>query len=248
MSNFKCFFVNDLKKLVEYRILHLIIILTLLFSATMAFFPSINPANIVYVSIFIVPVILFSISMYIEKEENTLLPLLYAPCKTITIVFSKIASALVMSSIPLFAYSLVFGLILRIDINYLYFALAYFLGVTLHIIIGLALSIISKSSKILSTNYIVYIIVFSLIPIFYNNGLVPLSFQYYLIISPAFLSGLLIDNILVGVAFSSAWWIFLTIILQIIYVIILTAFVILPYFKSYLLSVDTQELVKRGKK
>jgi ABC-type Na+ efflux pump permease subunit len=248
MSNFKCFFVNDLKKLVEYRILHLMIVLTLLFSATMAFVPSINPSNIIYVSIFIVPVILFSISMYIEKEENTLLPLLYSPCKTITIVFSKIASALVMSAIPIFAYSLVLGLVLKIDINYFYFVLAYFLGVALHIIIGLSLSIISKSSKILSTNYIVYIVVFSVIPIFYNNGLIPLNFQYFLVISPAFLSGLLIDNILVGVAFSSAWWIFLTIILQIIYIIVLTAFVIVPYFKSYLLSIDIQDLEKRGKK
>ncbi|MBU1144691.1 MAG: ABC transporter permease [Firmicutes bacterium] len=236
MNNCKILIVSDLKRLLEYRIIHFVIILTALFGASMAFFPDINPSNFIYITIFILPVIIFSISMFIEREENTLIPILKSKCNTLTIVVAKILSSMIIQLIPIVTFILVLAFINKLPINYLYLFLVYILGVLVHILIGLSLSIISKSNQVLSLSYVAYILVFSMLPIFFSNGFIPLKFQYYLIISPAFLSGVLIDNIMAGMAYSSTWLIVLSVVLQFVYGFVLVYFVIRPYFKTFLLS------------
>ena len=72
-------------------------------------------------------------------------------------------------------------------------------------------------------------------PIFYQQGLIPEFFQYILIISPAYLSGLLFEQVIVGYIHTPNWLIVVAVLLQFAYVFIFTFFVIRPYFKSYLL-------------
>jgi len=132
--------------------------------------------------------------------------------------------------------------ILNIDFNVFLFLLVYLLAVIMHVTIGTVLAIISKSNSIMSASYIAYIVIFSLIPIFYTQGLIPVAFQYVMVISPAYLSGILFQEIYFGYAYSPEWLIVLAIVLQFIYIFGLTYFIIRPYFKSYLLyTMDKDE-------
>ncbi len=228
---------SDLKRLWSYRIILFIMVLTFLFSIAIVLFPLIDPTNFIYVSIFILPVVVFSISLFIDREEGTLLPFIFSPLKSVFLVFSKVISALAVMTIPIVCFIVAMA-VAQYEINFLLLFLAYLLGALLHILIGISLSIISKTSSILSLSYIAYIIIFSLTAILYSNGIIPLRFQYYLIISPAFLSGVLIDNIVAGLAFSEVWLLILAVGLQVLYGVLLSLFIILPYFKQYVIATE----------
>ena len=105
----------------------------------------------------------------------------------------------------------------------------------MHITIGIVLAITSKSTSIMSISYIAYIVIFSVMPIFYSQGLVPDALRYVLIVSPAYLSGVLFPEVILGYAFSPGWLIATAVILQVVYILVLTYFVARPYFKSYLI-------------
>jgi len=234
---------DDLKRLYAYRILYFILILTFLFGMSMIFFPAFGLTNFLYVATFILPVIIFSISLFIEREEKSISRLISPTTPTLLIISSKITAALVLEMIPFVGFvvaSLMLNRSFSNDIGIQYFPLffAYTLGVVVHIIVGLSLSIIAKSSRILSLSYIAYIIVFSITPILYSNGIIPEGFQYFLIISPAFLSGVLLDTIISDALDPETWLILLSIFLQILYSGVLVWFVIRPFFKQFIALTD----------
>ena len=233
---------DDLKRLFRYRIIYFVLALTFLFGMSMIFFPGFA-TNFLYISLFILPVIIFSISLFIEREEGTVSHLISPSTPTLSVVATKILSATIVELIPFAGF--VIGSLLRrdafsndIDVNYFLLFLAYVLGVVLHIVVGLALSIIAKSSRILSLSYLAYIVVFSISPILYSNGIIPEGFQYWLIISPAFLSGVLIDTILSQALTPEIWLLVLSVGLQIGYTVLLVSVVVVPYFKQFILFTD----------
>ncbi|MDD3477585.1 MAG: hypothetical protein PHP32_01750 [Candidatus Izemoplasmatales bacterium] len=235
MKHFQMIIINDLKRYFEYRIFHVHIAISILFAASMAFFGSIHPSNFIFVAIFILPVVLFSISLFIEREEGSILPWVSAPCSPTLIAVAKMTSALLMQLIPFVLFSIV--LVLKgYEFSYLLFLLAFLLGSLVHIVIGLSLSILSKSNQILSISYLIYIVLFSVLPIFHANGLIPDRFSYALIISPAYLSGILIDSIMAGSLESPVLLVILSVVLQLAYAAILLRYVIAPFFKPYLLD------------
>jgi len=179
-------------------------------------------------------VVIFSFSLKADFLEGQIIPCDKDECSPFTLLFTKIASALLLQLIPILFYILVLEIVHNISISYVALFFAYVLSVVVHIIIGLSLSLISKTSKILSMNYVVYILVFCMGPIFFANGLIPTKFQYFLIFSPAYLSGVIIDNILSGIMYSPIWLVVLSIVLQFVYATILCLFVIYPFFKVYL--------------
>lgn len=235
MKNFFKYVLNDLKFLYEYRIVLLVTILTFVFAMAMAIFPDLDQSNFIYFNIFILPVIIFSISMFIGREEETLLPVISGTLKPIWVVFAKIIAATIVELIPIVAFTIVMRFT-GFETNYFLLFLTYLLGVVIHIIIALSLTIISKKSSTLTLNYLVYILVFSASAILYSNGLIPLNAQYVMLISPAFLSGVIIDNILASSSYSQTWLLIASVVLQFVYGFILVWFVIRPYFKAYLIA------------
>jgi len=219
----------------QYSILKIVLVLSILFAAAMAFLPNIDPLLFVYVTVFILPVIIFATSVFIENEERTLLPLAICDCSTFEIILAKVTSALILLLIPFVLYTLVMVFVLNMSYSIILFLLVYLLSAVVHMIVGVVLAIISKSTSIMSIAYIAYIVIFSVTPIFYSSGLIPEFFKYVLIISPAYLSGVLFQEIVLDYAFSSEWLIVFSILLPIVYVVLLSRFVIRPYFKSYLL-------------
>lgn len=249
LTNLKDFLVlvwDDIKRLYTYNIILFVGVLSFLFTMFILFLPIFDSTNYLYISIFVLPVIIFSISMFIEREENTLLPLITSSVSGLKIVMVKVFAAVVIELIPFigFVLAMIIGRDSNfsndVNINYFSLLLVYIMGVIVHIIIGLSLSIIAKTSAILSLSYITYIIVFSLLPILYSNGIIPQSFQYYLIVSPAFLSGVLIDYIVSDALNPEIWLIVTSVVLQIVYTVVLIRFVINPFFKQYLLATQSE--------
>jgi ABC-type Na+ efflux pump permease subunit len=225
---------NDFKNYLRYSVLQTVLIISVLFSVTMAFFPQINPLILVYITVFIIPVIILSISIYIENEEKTLFPLAMCECSSLEIILAKLVSSLLMLLIPMVLYIIIMFTVLHMNFSIILFILIYLLSAITHIIIGIVLAIISKSSHIMSISYIGYIVIFSVMPIFYQEGLIPEFFQYILIVSPAYLSGILFEQIIIGYIHTADWLIIIAVLLQFVYIGVFTMFVIRPYFKSYL--------------
>lgn len=235
MKSFFKYLYNDLKYLYEYRIVLFVTILTFVFAMAMAIFPDLDKSNLIYFNIFILPVIIFSISMFIGREEQTLLPINTNELKPIVIVFIKIIAAAIIELLPITAFTIVMRFT-GFETNYFLLFLVYMLGAVIHIIIALSLTIISKKSTTLTLNYLVYILVFSASAILFSNGLIPLSAQYIMLISPAYLSAVLVDNILAISSYSESWLLILAVVLQFVYGFVLVWFVVRPFYKLYLFS------------
>lgn len=234
MNRFVQIVKNDFRNYLRYGVLQTVLILSVLFSVTMAFFPQVNPLILVYITVFVLPVIILSISIFIENEEKTLFPLAICECSALEIILAKLVSALLMLLIPMVLYVIVMFTFLNMSFSVWLFILTYLLSAVTHIIIGIVLAIISKSSNIMSISYIGYIVIFSVMPIFYQQGLIPEFFQYILIVSPAYLSGILFEQIIIGYIHTTDWLVIIAVVLQLIYIGIFTMLVIRPYFKSYL--------------
>ncbi len=241
MKQIKILLQNDLRRLVEYKILHIITALSVLLSAFMAFYRNFDLSIYIYLSMFVIPVILFAISLFIEKEENSFLPDDQLEFNKFYIVLSKVISALLFQLIPFFLYTIVMVFIYHLSINYLLFLLAFLLGSLLHILVGLSLAIIAKTNRILSIHYLIYIIIFSSLPFFYTNQLIPLQFEYALIVSPAYLSGILIDNILIGRVYSDLLLLVLSVVLQIVYILLMIYYIVKPFIAGYISHLNTKK-------
>ena len=225
---------NDFKNFKQYNILQTVVILSLLFAGTMIFIPTFDPLILIYITVFVLPVILLAISIYIENEEKTLFPLSMCECTSLEIILAKLLSATLLMIIPFILEILMMIFILNMNFSVILFVLVYLLSLVMHIVVGTVLAIISKSNSMMSLAYIAYIVIFSVMPIFYAEGLIPEAFQYVLVVSPAYLSGILFQEIIYGYTFSPDWLIILAVILQIVYITCLTLWIIKPYFKTYL--------------
>ena len=231
---------QDYKRLFQARIIQMVFIISFIFGMMIVIFPTFDPANVFYLSVFILPVIVFAISMYIEKEEQAIYPIAYSKQDAIKMVLSKIASSLSLMLLPVLFFFLVIAVTASTNIQYVLLFIAYVVGALLHILIGLFISMASKTTKVLAASYITYVLVFSITPILYANGIIPYSMQYIMIISPAFLSGILIENILAGVWYSQPWLLILAGVLQIVYIFLLYVFAVRPHFLKYLLQETPQ--------
>jgi len=235
LNKFLSIIKSDFHYYYKFGILQTVVILSALFAGIMAFFPSIDVLLFIYVSVFVLPVIIYSVSFFLESEERSLVPIALCDCPVMVPILAKLVSALLMLLIPLLLDILVMTLVLNTHFNIFLFILIYLLAATMHVVVGTVLAIISKSTSIMSVSYIAYIVVFSLIPIFNSHNLIPDSLQYVMVISPAYLSGVLFQEIYYGYAYAAPWLLILAVALQFIYVIVLTYFVIRPYFNSYLM-------------
>jgi hypothetical protein len=232
MKNFKEVFKNDWKNLYKYRIFHMIIIVSVIFALAMGFFPEINPLLFIYLSLFIIPVISHSITLFIEQEEDTLFPVSREKRRIYQVLPAKLLSAISLQLIPLLFYILIFIFVLHVNFSIILFILTYILSLSLHMVIAYSITIIAKSHISMSLSYIGYIIIFSLIPFIYLMNLMPEGLDYLFIFSPAYLAHVLFDNITFGYLFSDKLLIILAALLQVIILSILVLFVIVPYYRK----------------
>jgi len=225
---------EDLKKLARYRIISIVAILSVLFGAILIFFPDLDPAIIIYVTIFVMPVIVFSIDLTTDESEDTLASKDKPDAGPYLVLGAKISASLILLLLPIAIYAIVLGMFRQYEMSYSLFILTCLFSSLIHILIGLSLAIISKDYRMLPLNYIVYIVVFCAAPIFFSAGIIPNKYEYLMLFSPAFLSGVLTDNILVGYAYSDTWLLVISPLLLALWGALLTIFVVFPFFKNYL--------------
>jgi len=236
MMNFIKIIKNDFINFTKYRIIHMTIIVSLVFALAMGFFPAIEPLLFVYISIFVLPVITHSITLFIENEESTILPYSIQKYKLCEIIPAKITSSLLMQLIPLVFYLFVMIFVLNVNTIslLLLFILTYIVGLILHIIIGFSITILSKSHKSMVLMYVGYIVLFSFIPFLNLMYLIPDSISYLFIFSPGYLLSVLFSNITFGYLFSDLFLVILASVLIIIYSALLLFLLIKPYYKKLL--------------
>jgi len=230
MKNIFKIFKNDFKNYTKYRILHMIVIVSILFSLAMGILPQIEPLLFVYLSIFIIPVITHSITTFVEREENEH-NALKSYCLR-DVIAGKLIAALALQLISLILYLIVMYFVLNMHFNLVLFLSAYILGLLVHIVIGTSITIITKTDIKMSVFYCIYIVIFSLIPFIYLMNLVPESLTYLFIFSPAYLSSVLIENIVFGYLFSDLLLIIIACLFQIFVLVGLICFIIKPYYKN----------------
>lgn len=228
--------INDLKNYVHYRYLSIFIVISILFGFFMGLTNLIHPIIYVYISVFILPVISFSVGLVIGHQQGDCTnenPHLYT--------VSKIISAMIIQLIPLVIYLIVLLAVLSMSFNVFYFIIIYILSSILHIMIGLSLSIIAKTEFSLSMSYLVYLLVFSLFPIFYTMGMIQSEIlSYVLIISPAYLAGIMFEGIMDSFFVVKEWFVYVAFIVQLIYIFVLYTYVIKPFIALFLLNQKKQ--------
>jgi len=142
MKNIIKIFKNDFKNYAEYRILHMIVIVSILFGLAMGFFSQIEPLLFIYLSLFIIPVITHSIITFVDKEVNN--EEISKTYNTTEIIIGKLFAALVLQLISLVVYLFIIYFVLNMHLSLILFLLAYILGLLVHIVIGISITIISK--------------------------------------------------------------------------------------------------------
>lgn len=227
---------NDFNNFIKYRIFHMIIIVSLVFALAMGIFPRIDPALFIYISIFIIPIITHAITLFIEKEEDTLLS--KESCETcyFKVILTKTLSALLLQIIPLVFYLIVFIFVLNVNFNLWLFTLVYLIATIIHIFIGFAITLIAKNYISMVLIYAAFIIFISFIPFLFLMNFIPESLLYLFIFSPGFLFSILFENIIFGYLYSDILLLILAIILPLIYGSLIFFFILKPYYKNILTS------------
>ncbi|MDD4211645.1 MAG: ABC transporter permease, partial [Clostridia bacterium] len=149
---------------------------------------------LVFVDATMMSIIMLGASLFYEKQEGSLKSVLVTTVKLVDIIISKVMSAVILSFITAIVLSLVGVLVHGANINIPLLLLYATLGASTHITIGLVLVIISKDFNTLLVNYMLFVIVFTLPAIFYATGVIPASWQWFIYISPSYVTQMLINT------------------------------------------------------
>jgi len=223
---------NDLINFYKYRILHMLIIVSIIFAVATGIFPTIDKLLFIYMSLFILPVITHSILLFIEKEDETLIIKEENDLNLFKLVCGKMASSLILQLIPMVLYLIVIGFVLQADISYILFILVYLLSVFIHILIGQALTILSNNHVKMMLMYIGYIVIFSILPFLALMNVITVNLTYFFMFSPAFLSHILLTNITLGTTYFTSLQVVLSVILLILMSVAIILFIIRPFYKK----------------
>ena len=228
---------NDLKNYMNYRMLHMILIVAVVFALAMGFFDQMNYLLFIYISIFIFPVIIHSIMLFIEREENNYLPKSLCDAKLSEVILAKYLSSLLLNLIPFILYTVILFVVINVNFSFILFLLVYILGLLVHIAIGYGIAIISKNHIKMLAMYVAYIVICSFVPFISLMNYIPDNLDYIFIFSPAYLSAILLENISFGYLFSDVFLIIISIVLQLAVITALMIWAIIPYYKEHVKKV-----------
>ena len=234
MKTFNQVMAGEFKRLLKYNIIQVsfgvsvlwLLILFLIGKEEAAPFISL----FIFMDITMMTVLLMGVSLFYERQENTLKTLLVTPASLTALIASKIMSALYLA--------LQSGLILALFGKYFFEVsieivplLLYILLIALaHGAIGFVMSLYSRDFNGLLALLMAYMVVLAFPSIFYTFGLIPESVETLLILSPTHASLLLVESSMGGdhsiweVLFSTGYLAILT--------VVLIHFIIYPQYAS----------------
>lgn len=237
MTNLTALVCGELDRLNKYGLFkaNLVILLVWLFLAwflegnvLVQFIPFIFLMDSVMMTILLVGATLFY-----EKKEHTINSLMVTPVTENEYLLSKIILNVLNSLLTVVFISLAVYLLKGVTYKYWLVIPAVALVTVVHTLIGILLSYSAKDFTSLLVNYMMYIFVFFLPPVFAQLGLIEQSVARFFILLPPEASALLIGS---GFALVEPWKIVFSYVYLALLSILLFRFVVKPQFSAYVMK------------
>ncbi|MBT9172423.1 MAG: Fluoroquinolones export permease protein [Syntrophomonadaceae bacterium] len=177
-------------------------------------------------------ILLVGATLFYEKKEHTVNSLMVTPVTENEYLLSKVITNVLNSLLTVFIISLVVYLLKGVTYTYWQVVPAVALVTVVHTLIGIRLSYGAKDFTSLLVNYMVYVFIFFLPPVFGQFGLFDRSVARFFILLPPEASGLLIGSAFAAI---EPWKIVFSYVYLALLSLLLFRFVVKPQFMAYVM-------------
>jgi len=177
-------------------------------------------------------ILLVGATLFYEKKEHTINSLMVTPVTENEYLLSKIITNVLNSLLTAAFISLAVYLLKGVTYKYWLVVPAVALVTVVHTLIGIRLSYSAKDFTSLLVNYMVYVFIFFLPPVFAQLGLIDQAVARFFILLPPEASGILIGS---GFALVEPWKIVFSYVYLALLSILLFRFVVKPQFTAYVM-------------
>lgn len=234
MKTFKQVMAGEFKRLLKYNIIQVsfgvsvlwLLILFLIGKEEAASFMSL----FIFMDITMMTVLLMGVSLFYERQENTLKTMLVTPASLTALIASKIISAIYLalqSGVILALFGIFF---FEVSIAFVPLLLYIILIALAHGAIGFVMSLYSRDFNGLLALLMAYMVILAFPSIFYAFGLISESAETLMILSPTHASLLLVESSMD--VEKSIWELIFSVGYLSILTVILTYFIIYPQYAS----------------
>lgn len=181
---------SELGRLYKYKIIPISFGISVIWMAVLFFLGSENARQ--FVGLFIaldasvMSILMLGASLFFEREENTLKPLLVTPVSVGTLIFVKVVSGIYIALQSAVLVSLFVDLVLGVSVNYVALIVLVSVIATSHAMIGFVFSMRSRDFTSLLVSIFGYSFVFALPPLLITLNLLPVWVDNVLWISPIY--------------------------------------------------------------
>ncbi len=232
MKTFNLVVQGEFKRLLKYNIIQVSLGVSVLWLLILFMIGREEAAQFIGLFIFMditmMTVLLIGVSLFYERQENTLKTLLVTPASIADLIAGKMISAVYLAFqsgviLALFGKYL-FDVAIDIPV-FIFFVLLIALA---HSAIGFTMSLYSKDFNGLLSLLMGYMIILAFPSIFYAFGLIPETMEMLMIISPTHASFLLIERSIGGDV--SIWQTVVSIVYLMLLPVVLTIRIIYPQY------------------
>lgn len=178
-------------------------------------------------------ILLVGATLFYEKKEHTINSIMVAPVTENEYLFSKVLVNVLNSLLTLVLISTAIYLIKEVTFNQLLVMPAIILVTTVHSLIGIRLSYSAKDFTSHLINYMLYVFIFALPPIFALFGVIDESISKYFILLPPEASSILINTAFVEM---ETWRVIFSYLYLTVLSVVLYKFSVKPKFNKYLMK------------
>ncbi len=178
-------------------------------------------------------ILLVGATLFYEKKEHTINSIMVAPVTENEYLFSKVLVNVLNSLLTLILISTAIYLIKEVTFNQLLVIPAIILVTTVHSLIGIRLSYSAKDFTSHLINYMLYVFIFALPPIFALFGVIDESISKYFILLPPEASSILINTAFVEM---ETWRVIFSYLYLTVLSVVLYKFSVKPKFNKYLMK------------
>lgn len=180
---------SEMRRLLKYRILTISLAVSFLWMALLYFLGT--EAARSFVGIFIaidatiMSMLMIGASLYYERQENTLKPMLVTPVPIATMIIIKVITTIYVALQSGILVSLFVYFILDIQLQFIPLILLIALVATVHAMIGIVLSLRAKDFTTYLVAMIGYALFFAYPSLFLALNILPESLEFILVLSPS---------------------------------------------------------------
>jgi len=178
-------------------------------------------------------ILLVGATLFYEKKEHTINSIMVTPVTENEFLFSKVLVNVINSLITVAFISIAVYVIKEVTFNYLLLIPAIVLVTVVHSLIGIRLSYSAKDFTTHLINYMLYVFIFALPPIFALFGIIDESISRFFILLPPEASSILINTAFIEM---DAWRVLLSYAYLILLSVVLYKFSVKPKFNEYLMK------------